>query len=204
MAPNFQGILGCCQLKMISCVLMECATEIENVHCFLPLHMLPSRKKESIRSILDEGLSTILGSASQKSLIRGKLRITQERQDEIDPYLSSFYNSYSLAGNYTQPYQDSMEVPKEVCFKVNTKFIAEGEEDQVMVEVLIHPLCEVTMFMWKEFRRKGNYLQIRYKKITWKIRILDSIILSFKFLPLEKSLYLDGTFLGKHIHEDLI
>ena len=162
--------------------------------------MLPSKKKESIRLILEEGLSTILGSASQKSFLRGKLRITQERQDEIDPYLSNFYNSYSLAGNYTQPYQDSLEVPKEIWFKVNTQFIAEGEEDQVMVEVLIHPLCEVTMFMWKEFRRKGNYLQIRYKKITWRIRILDSIILSFKFLPLEKSLYLDGTFLGKHFH----
>ena len=45
MAPNFQGILSCCQLKMVSCVLMECATEIENVRCFLPLHMLPSKKQ---------------------------------------------------------------------------------------------------------------------------------------------------------------
>ena len=204
MAPNFQGILSCCQLKMISCVLMECATEIENVHCFLPLHMLPSRKKESIRLILEEGLSTILGSAKQKSLLRGKLRITQERQDQIDPYLSNFYNSYSLAGNYTQPYQDSLEVPKEVYFKVNTQFIAEGEEDQVMVEVLIHPLCEITMFMWKEFTRKGDYLHIRYKKITWKIRIMDSLILSFKFVPLEKSLYLDGIFLGKILYYNLI
>ena len=109
-----------------------------------------------------------------------------------------------MAGNYTQPYQDSLEVPKEVYFKVNTQFIAEGEEDQVMVEVLIHPLCEITMFMWKEFTRKSDYLHIRYKKITWKIRIMDSLILSFKFVPLEKSLYLDGIFLGKILYYNLI
>ena len=55
--------------------------------------------------------------------------------DQIwNPYLSKFYNSYSLASNYTQPYQDSLEVPKEVCFKVNTEFIAEGEEDLVQVQ----------------------------------------------------------------------
>lgn len=53
------------------------------------------------------------------------------------------------------------------------------------------------MFMWKEFTKRGNYLQIRYKKITWKIKILDSIILSFKFLPSKEVLYLDGTFLGR-------
>mgnify|MGYP006263517651 CR=1 FL=1 len=134
MAPTFQGILSCCQLKMISCVLLECATEIENVHCFLPLHMVPSKKKDNIRRIIEEGLSTILSSARQRSFIRGKLTITQERQDQIDPYLSKFYNSYSLASNYTQPYQDSLEVPKEVCFKVNTEFIAEGEEDLVQVQ----------------------------------------------------------------------
>ena len=134
MAPTFQGILSCCQLKMISCVLLECATEIENVHCFLPLHMDPSKKKDNIRRIIEEGISTILSSARQRSFIRGKLTITQERQDQIDPYLSKFYNSYSLASNYTQPYQDSLEVPKEVCFKVNTEFIAEGEEDLVQVQ----------------------------------------------------------------------
>ena len=96
--------------------------------------MVPSKKKDNIRRIIEEGLSTILSSARQRSFIRGKLTITQERQDQIDPYLSKFYNSYSLASNYTQPYQDSLEVPKEVCFKVNTEFIAEGEEDLVQVQ----------------------------------------------------------------------
>ena len=74
--------------------------------------MVPSKKKNNIRRIIEDGLSTILGSARQRSLIRGKLTITQERQDQIDPYLSKFYNSYSLASNYTQPYQDGIDVPR--------------------------------------------------------------------------------------------
>ena len=53
------------------------------------------------------------------------------RQDQLYPYLAGFYNSYSLASNFTQPYQD--EIPDEILFSVNSNFISEGEEDLVQV-----------------------------------------------------------------------
>ena len=54
------------------------------------------------------------------------------RQDRISWILiAGFYNSYSLASNFTQPYQD--EIPDEILFSVNSDFIAEGEEDLVQV-----------------------------------------------------------------------
>ena len=105
---------------------------LSGVFCFLPLHCLPERKKQKIRLILDEGLSTILKKAKKRDWW-GKLTITREKQDEIDPYLSCFYNTYSLASDYTQPYHDSDIAPDSISFKVNTDYIAEGEEDHVKV-----------------------------------------------------------------------
>ena len=130
MAPDFEGKLRCYQLEMISSVLLQCASEIDGVKCFLPVHLLPTKKKETIRTILEKGLSEIIGHAKQKSIF-GQSRITQQRQDQLDPYLAGFYNSYSLASNFTQPYQE--EIPDEILFSVNSNFISEGEEDLVQV-----------------------------------------------------------------------
>ena len=131
MAPDFEGKLRCYQLEMISSVLLQCATEItDGVNCFLPLHLLPTKKKDTIRAILEKGLSEIIGHAKQKTFF-GQSKISQTRQDQLDPYLAGFYNSYSLASNFTQPYQD--EIPDEISFSVNSDFIAEGEEDLVQV-----------------------------------------------------------------------
>ena len=80
MAPDFEGKLRCYQLEMISSVLLQCASEIDGVKCFLPVHLLPTKKKETIRSILEKGLSEIIGHAKQKSLF-GQPKITQHRQD---------------------------------------------------------------------------------------------------------------------------
>ena len=149
LAPTFNGALSCCKMKMISGVLLQSSSEINGkyqilyvkhiineillgVFCFLPLHCLPERKKQKIRLILDEGLSTILKKAKKRDWW-GKLTITREKQDEIDPYLSCFYNTYSLASDYTQPYHDSDIAPDSISFKVNTDYIAEGEEDHVKV-----------------------------------------------------------------------
>ena len=132
MAPDFQGKLRCYQLEMISSVLLQSASEIGGVHCFLPVHLLPTNKKNTIRTILEKGLSEIIDHAKQKSFL-GKSIITQQRQDQLDPYLAGFYNSYSLASNFTQPYQ--AEVPDEILFSVNSNFIAEGEEDLVQVKL---------------------------------------------------------------------
>ena len=98
----------------------------------MPLQCLPDRKKQKIRMILEEGLSTILKKAKKRDWW-GKLTITQSKQDQIDPYLSCFYNTYSLASGFTNPYIDSEKPPNATFFKVNTDFIAEGEEDHVKV-----------------------------------------------------------------------
>ena len=105
---------------------------ILGVSCYLPLQCLPDRKKQKIRIILEEGLSTILKKARKRNWW-GKLTITQLKQDQIDPYLSCFYNTYSLASGFTNPYIDSEKPPNATFFKVNTDFIAEGEEDHVKV-----------------------------------------------------------------------
>ena len=120
---------------MISSVLLQCAAQIEGVFCFLPLHILPMKKKETIKNILEEGLSKIIFKAEQKT-IWGKTITSQKRQDQLDPYLAGFYNSYSIASSFTQPYQE--EVPEFLVFKVNTSFIAEGEEDLVQVKFYLH------------------------------------------------------------------
>ena len=92
MAPTFQGVLSCCQLKMASSIMLECATELEGVFCFLPLHCLPQRKKENIKSIIEAGLSTILNQAQKRSYLQKRLFIPQKRQDQIDPYLSCLHH----------------------------------------------------------------------------------------------------------------
>ena len=131
LATNFEGILRSWQLRMISSVLLECASQIEGVYCFLPLHILPGKKKDTIQKILEDGLSKIIMEAEQKT-IWGKKITSQKRQDQLDPYLAGFYNSYSIASSFTQPYQE--EVPEFLVFTVNTNFIAEGEEDLVQVK----------------------------------------------------------------------
>ena len=135
LATNFEGILRSWQLRMISSVLLECASQIEGVYCFLPLHILPVKKKDTIQKILEDGLSKIIMEAEEKTFW-GKKITSQKRQDQLDPYLAGFYNSYSIASSFTHPYQE--EVPEFLVFKVNTNFIAEGEEDLVQVKFYLH------------------------------------------------------------------
>ena len=135
LATNFEGILRSWQLRMISSVLLECASQIEGVYCFLPLHILPGKKKDTIQKILEDGLSKIIMEAEEKTFW-GKKITSQKRQDQLDPYLAGFYNSYSIASSFTQPYQE--EVPELLVFTVNTNFIAEGEEDLVQVKFYLH------------------------------------------------------------------
>ena len=78
--------------------------------------------------------------AEQKTIWGNKIT-SQKRQDQLDPYLAGFYNSYSIASSFTQPYQD--EVPELLVFTVNTNFIAEGEEDLVQVKFY---LCQNNYF----------------------------------------------------------
>ena len=64
------------------------------VTCLLPIHCMPERKKSTIRSIIEDGLGTILLHAEKKNIWIGGLTISKKRQDQLDPYLAAFYNTY--------------------------------------------------------------------------------------------------------------
>ena len=67
-------------------------------------------------------------------LFFGKKRLCQEVQDQIDPYLATFYDIYSMTSYLTQPFVDPLSpVPNIIDFKVRTSYISEGEEDNVKV-----------------------------------------------------------------------
>lgn len=54
---------------------------------------------------------------------------------------------------------------------------------------MIHPTCEIIMFLWKEFTKKGEYLRLRHKRSLWTIKLFDYQLLSLYFYPLENKLY---------------
>ena len=53
------------------------------------------------------------------------------------------------------------------------------------------------MFMWKEYTDKSCFLTIRYKKSTWKIKLLDKNNITFEFDHKKTSLSMNGCFIGK-------
>ena len=106
----------------------------KGVLCFLPLNLLPEWKKKNVQRIIEKGFSTILGRAEERCFLLGKMSISQKRQDQIDPFLSCFYNTYSLCAGLTDPYcVDPSVSPKDVRFKVHPKYIGEGEDDHTQV-----------------------------------------------------------------------
>ena len=60
-------------------------------------------------------------------------------------------------------------------------YIPEGEEDLVAVEVLLHKLKSIRMFLWKDFEKDYINLFLRYRKITWKLRIMHSDLIHFDY-----------------------
>ena len=96
-----------------------------------------------------------------------------------DPYLANFYPVYSLAANLTIPHHETL--PELISFKVRLSYIPEGEEDLVAVEVLLHKLKSIRMFLWKYFEKDSINLFLRYRKITWKLRIMHSDLLHFDY-----------------------
>lgn len=53
------------------------------------------------------------------------------------------------------------------------------------------------MFLWREFHKKGQYLQLRHKRSLWTVKLLDYQLLSFFFYPLENKLYLKDKMLDR-------
>ena len=122
-----------------------------------------------VQETLEDGLKKILSHgervSNQKRLFfRKKKKLCQEVQDQIDPYLSTFYDVYSMASYHTKPFVDPIaDVPDKIPFRVETSYISEGEEDNVKVEILNHPDKQITFYMWKEFENSYTSLSMRYK-----------------------------------------
>ena len=124
---------------------------------------------KNVKETLEDGLKKILShgervSSQKRFFFKKKKKLCQEVQDQIDPYLSTFYDVYSMASNYTKPFVDPIaDVPDIMEFMVETSYISEGEEDNVKVEILNHPDKHITFYMWKELENSCSSLFMRYK-----------------------------------------
>ena len=95
LAPKFEGFLSCVQMRIFSTVMMECASNIENITCFLPIHLLSVATKANIQRIITSGFSIIIKRAETKKW-DGKKTITVKTQNVINPFLSIVAEHYSL------------------------------------------------------------------------------------------------------------
>lgn len=154
-ATSFENILRLLQIKMTSSVILECFTELDGrfeqtsllaniyntgVQFICPVEFLSPKKMRNVQETLEEGLEKILSHGERVSnqrsyLWKKKKKLCQEVQDKIDPYLSTFYDVYSMASYHTKPFVNPMaDAPQSIEFMLNTSYISEGEEDNVKVE----------------------------------------------------------------------
>jgi hypothetical protein len=181
MAPTFQGVLGCVQIRVFANVMMECASSLEGIPCFVPIHCLPIAKKDKIRTIIACGLSTILKKAETRKW-NGKKGISAKMQNIIDPFLASLYNTYSLSAGLTDPYQDcAVPPPQTIKLRIDVSYIPEGENDNCKLEVLLHDDREIVLFVWKEFRNDGSYAFLRKNKTTWTLDITNGFLFAIEY-----------------------
>lgn len=167
MSPTFEGLLGCVQIRIFSAVMLECASSLEGIPCFVPPNCLSESAKSGVEKIIVGGLETILKKAKTRKW-NGKMAISMKTQNIIDPYLAALYNTYSLSAGLTDPYQDcTLPPPQTVKFTLDTTYIAEGENDCCKLEVLHHDKLTVVIFTWKEFNRSGVRTFVRHNRTTW-------------------------------------
>jgi hypothetical protein len=210
MAPTFQGFLGCVQIKIFSSVMLECASHLEGIPCFVPIHCLDVNSKQVVEEIITTGLSTIMKRAESKKW-SGRKVISQKTQDIIDPFLASLYNTYSLSAALTNPYQDcTLPPPDKVKFTIDVKFIAEGENDNCKLEVFLHDNLEIIMYIWKEFKKYESDVFLRHKKMTWKLNVTNGNLYTIEYHISENRMMTSAGELEKsvgwptermHIHE---
>ena len=159
--------------------MFECASNVDGVTCFLPIHLLSPTTKANVQRIITGGLSIILKRAESRRW-NGKKTITLKTQNIIDPFLSALYNTYSLSGDLTNPYEDCT-LPQTVKFTIDITYLAEGEEDSCKLEVLIHADMDIVIFTWKEFKRDASYILLRYKKTTWTFPIKNGNLFEIEY-----------------------
>ena len=199
MAPTFKGLLGCVQIMIFSSVMLECASSLDGIYCFVPIHCLSEESKISVEKIIAGGLHTILKKAKTRQW-NGKLRISSKTQNIIDPYLASLYNTYSLAASLTDPYQDcSLPIQEIVQFTIDTNFIPEGRNDSCKLEVLLHDDTNIIIFAWKEFLDNGLRALMRHNRTTWNFDASHSSRFDISYNLLEKKMLLDKSEMEKTV-----
>jgi hypothetical protein len=186
LAPKFEGVLSCVQMRIFSSVMVECASKVEGLTCFLPIHLLSSTTKTNVQRIISDGLSIILKRAESRRW-NGRKIITLKTQNTIDPFLSALYNTYSLSADLTYPYEERT-LPQSLKFTIDITYIAEGEEDSCKLEVLIHAEMDIVLFCWKEFKRDKSDLFLRYKKTTWTLPVTNGNLFDIEYHILENKM----------------
>lgn len=181
MAPTFQGVLSCIQIKIFSSVMLECASSLEGIPCFVPIHCLSTSSRNTVENIITKELSTIMKRA-ETTKWNGKRRISLKVQNIIDPFLASLYNTYSLSAALTDPYQDSsVPPPDRVKFTIDVTYIAEGENDNCKLEVLLHDNLTIILFIWKEFKKHGADVFLRHTMTTWTLNASNGNLFEIEF-----------------------
>ena len=181
MSPTFQGVLRCVQIKVFASVMIGCASTLDGIPCFVPIHCLSLDAKNKIETIIREGLSLIMKKAETRKW-NGKKTISAANQNIIDPYLASLYNTYSLSASLTDPYQDCASPPPDrTKFTVDVTYIPEGENDNCKLEVLLHDDCEIVIFAWKEFRKQGTFAFFRHMKTTWTMDVTNGNLFTLDY-----------------------
>ena len=199
MAPTFKGLLGCVQIIIFSSVMFECASSLDGIYCFVPIHFLSEESKISVEKIISGGLHTILKKAKTRQW-NGKLKISPKTQNIIDPYLASLYNTYSLAASLTDPYQDcSIPIQEIVQFTIDTDFIPEGRNDCCKLEVLLHDDNNIIIFAWKEFLDNGVRALMRHNRTTWNFDASHSSRFDISYNLLENKMLLDESEMEKTV-----
>ena len=199
MAPTFKGLLGCVQIMIFSSVMLECASSLDGINCFVPIHCLSDEAKISVEKIIAGGLQTILKKAQTRQW-NGKLKISPKTQNIIDPYLASLYNTYSLAASLTDPYQDCTRPIQEIVqFTIDTNFIPEGRNDSCKLEVLLHDDINIIIFAWKEFLGNGLRALMRHNRTTWNFDASHGSRFDISYHLLENKMLLDKSEMEKTV-----
>jgi hypothetical protein len=199
MAPTFKGLLGCVQIRIFSSVMLECASSLNGIHCFVPIHCLSAQSKVCVEKIIVGGLQTILKKAQTRKW-NGKMQISMNAQNTIDPYLAALYNTFSLSASLTDPYQDcSLPTPEMVKFTIDTNYIAEGRNDSCKLEVLLHDHLNIVIFTWKEFVGDGLQAFLRHNRTTWNFDASHGSRFDISYNILEKKMLINKSEMNKTV-----
>ena len=199
MAPSFKGVLSCTQIKIFSKVMIECASDLEGMLCFVPIHCLPTSSKKKVEMAIKEGLLTVTKKAESKKW-NGKKEISAAMQDLMDPFLGAVYNTFSISVGYTDPYQEyATHAIDRIKFTVDVSYIPEGENDTCKLELLLHSNRDIVFFIWKVIGKYRSHLCLRYEKFTWSMDITNGSVFTLEYDKSANNLTANGNLLEKTV-----